>query len=508
MTPASQKIDSIGIVGGGTAGYLAALTLRTMLPLVRVTVVESSRIPVIGVGESTTPMMIELLHRVLGFDVSDLYAAVQPTWKLGTKLEWGRREIPSFNVPFGNIDLRKLRYHQAYPNRYSLHSLLMDQRRSIVFATGEQTGHRVLGGPLPYAYHIDNKLLLNFLRGKIRERGIEHLDAEISEVRTTPEHHEIASLHTTDGRTLRYDLYLDCSGFRSILLGTALRCPFVSFHSSLPTDRAVIGIADHGGEIKPYTLATTLRHGWRWTIPLRSEDHLGYVYASRFCSDDEAAAELRAATPNLQSVDEKIVKFRAGRHAQFWRGNVVGIGNAYAFVEPLHSTGLHMSVTEVLRLAEALRDQTEPAVARDNLNQTINARWDMLRWYLALHFPYHQQHDSAFWHHCRSELDLAGAEEYLEVYRRSGPIMEQPGHPLLERLNQDAVFSAANFDIVLMLLGVKPGGETALSAAEKQSYEQEWRINQVLLQKSLRQAEALKIVEDHPHLLNFSRWTG
>jgi tryptophan halogenase len=233
----------------------------------------------------------------------------------------------------------------------------------------------------------------------------------------------IRALILEDGRRLEADLFVDASGFRSELLGRALAEPSRSYDRSLFCDRAVIGGWPRTEEpIKPYTIAETMDAGWCWQIEHEHWINRGYVYASRFISDEEALAELLRKNPKIANVP-RVVKFRSFRHERFWIGNVVGIGNASGFVEPLEATALQVICVQTSTLADGLVDSMqEPTPTMiDFYNRYNTAQWDDIRDFLAVHYKYNRRLDTPFWRACHQETALCGADEIVRYYEENGP---------------------------------------------------------------------------------------
>jgi tryptophan halogenase len=484
-------MTNIGVIGGGTAGYFAAIALKRADPSRRVTLVESSKIPIIGVGEATTPPMLPFLHHVLGIDVVDFYARVQPTWKLGIKFEWGAR--PFFNYPFGEIDLVDALVHEDDLLACSLTSLLMARDRVPVFE--DVLGVDSALGQLRFAYHLDNRRFVAYLAEHARRAGVDYLDRTVTGVVVTPNGDAVDHLATQEGDPLRFDLFVDATGFRSLLIEGALASPYLPYDTTLYCDRAVVANVPHGGAIKPYTLAETMDAGWCWNIPQVDEDHRGYVYSSAFLDVDQAAAEMRRKNPGMS--DFWTVKFRSGRHRDFWLGNVVAIGNAYGFVEPLESTALHMVILEVLALGGELerwrRDGGEPDRAR--LSALVGDRWDYLRWFLGLHYRFNARLDTPFWQECRRRVDITGLDEWVDRFRAAGPLTAQG----VARDARDAVFGPRGVDIMLLGQGVPcplPAPRTPVEAWRRHREKQAR-----LLGRACPQARALEILRGRPDLL-------
>ena len=428
-------VRSVGIVGGGTAGYLAALALRKKVPGLAVTLIESPDLPIIGVGEATTPLLPQFLHVDLGLDVHTLFAEVRPTFKLGIRFLWGAPGDGDFNYPFGPVHLLEPAVYGepegADLRACSLQSLLMDAGAVGIYrTTGEAAEEKTswtgrLGTAA--AYHLDNERFVSYLKRRAAEAGIEHVEATLVETEMTDDGEggrEVIALVCGDGRRLSFDLYVDCSGFRSFLLERALESPWRSFESSLWTDRAVVAEMPHGGRIRPYTTAETMSAGWCWRIPHADADHKDYVYSSTFVSPEEAEAEMRRANPGMGEARE--VRFRSGRHEHFWRSNVVALGNAYGFVEPLESTALHLLIRQIGLLCGSFPLRRDDRSLSPLLNRRVGAWWDYLRWFLALHYRFNRRLDSPFWQAARSDVDVSHHAELLEAFRQRGPLSYDP----------------------------------------------------------------------------------
>jgi tryptophan 7-halogenase len=500
-TAAGRRL-SVGIVGGGTAGWLAALALRRRRPEVEVTLIESSAVPVIGVGEATTPLLPQLLHADLGLDAGDLFRHVRPTLKLGVRFDWGRPAAEpggAFNYPFGPLRLLEPAAWDGGVEAASLRSLLMTAGRVPAFVppAGPPGAPPELRFGTAVAYHLDNRPFVAWLRRQAAAAGVEPVDATVADVRLDTSGERVDELVAEDGRRFRCDLWLDCSGFRSLLMGNALGSPFDSFAASLFTDRALVAAAPldpDAAALPPYTHAATWDAGWCWSIPQRGEMHHGYVYASSHLSDDAAAAELARRLPAAGG--PRLVRFASGRRRHFVRGNVAALGNAYGFVEPLESTALHLVARQIGLLVRALPWRPDEADGRlALLNRTVGGWWDYLRWFLALHFRFNRRRDTPFWHACRAEADVSAWGELLEIYRRRGPLSADPTVAALFDA-PDPLWGAAGVDLLLLAQGV-PCALPAPAAGEA-AY-RAWRQTAgALAGRALPQRELLRRLDDEP----------
>jgi tryptophan halogenase len=486
---------TVGVVGGGTAGYFAALALKSRFPDLDVTLIESSSIPIIGVGEATTTLMPPFLHLDLGLDIVDLFRVVRPTFKLGIKFEWGPAGRGGFTYPFGEARPLDAFVFDGHIRAQSLTSLLMAGDRGPV-VRGTDGSPLSLLPDIKFAYHLENRSFVSYLAQAAAEAGIHHLDATIATVRAGAQ--GVGSLHTSDGRELRFDLYVDASGFRSLLVGAALESPFESFGSTLFCDRAIVATVPQPGPVRPYTTAETMDAGWCWRIPVGGEDHRGYVHASALLDEDAAVSEMRAKNPGMG--EPSVVRFRSGRHRHFWLGNTVAVGNAYGFVEPLESTALHMVIIELAYLLEALearREGRDEEAVQDRATQAIGAHWDYLRWFLGVHYRYNRRLDTPFWRAARTQVDVSGLADVLDRFRREGPWLEAnvKGFDV-----GDPAFGYSGM-MMLMLGQEVEGCHHARSTMGREAWRAMMARNDAVASSALPQEAALEALRANPAML-------
>ena len=401
---------------------MAALALKLKLPHLSVRVIHSSDLGIIGVGEGSTVVLTRFLHDYLRLHPAKFFEMAQPTWKLGLKFIWGPRD--SFHYTFGPGPAsyaqgasRPVGYFcDADMAHQDLHSVLMGQDK--VFQRSPR------GGPvvqMNVAYHFENEKFVRFLHDAARAAGVEVRDDKVVEV--IRGEGGVRSLRLASGQEAEADFFVDASGFVSALLGKALGEPFVSYASSLFNDRAVVGGWDRapGETIKPYTTCETMDAGWCWQIEHERRVNRGYVYCSAFIPDDEAEREFRAVCPRVGPT--RIVKFVSGRYERNWVKNVVAIGNASGFVEPLEATALGVIAMQCRLLADCLQESrcrpNDPM--RHCVNDFHRRNWDSVRRFLAVHYRFNARRDTPYWAHCRNETDLAGAGDVVEFYRWNGP---------------------------------------------------------------------------------------
>lgn len=417
----SQRIENVIILGGGSAGFIAALTLKRRLPHLQVTLLRSPDIGVIGVGEGTTAVFPRHFFEQLKLKPQQFYREAEPTWKLGIKFLWGPFDHFFYTFAY--------EYQNRYPDLSRNNGFFYEPsvgyagQISALMAHDKAFARRPDGLPQfhnHHAFHIENQKLVAWLEKVSREFGIEIRDVT---VRAEPGTDGIAALIIESGERIAGDLYVDCSGFRSELLGRALNEPFLGYDDTLFCDRAVIGGWARTDEpIKPYTVAETMDCGWCWQIEHEHWINRGYVYSSKFISDEAALKEFLGRNPKVSN-EPRVVKFRTGRYRRNWVGNVVGIGNAVGFVEPLEATALQVICVECMTLADSLIDSIcEPNPTLIELYNSYNAQaWDDIRDFLAVHYKFNTRLDNPFWRACREDTKLHGAEFLVRFYQENGP---------------------------------------------------------------------------------------
>lgn len=454
-----DEYQNVAIIGGGTAGYLTALLFKEKYPNMPVTLIESSKIPVIGVGEATTPEIRSFLFGVLKFSAHEFYEIVKPTWKLGIKFFWGLPGDYYFNYPFGWPDVKSSYVADGDINNSSLTATLMDQESSFVVAAKDGSGaqqYSTLSDELFYALHLDNVSFIKYLKIKAQEKGIIYIDDLIVGAERKADSDELAVVIGETGKRHIYDFYVDCTGFSSLLLEKTLKSEFISYNKSLFCDTAVVGNIPGVNKIKTYTYAESMDHGWCWNIPMRGEDHRGYVFSSAYCSIDEATDEFLRKNPEISNPG--IVRFKTGRHREICIGNVFAIGNSFAFVEPLESTGIHMIITEAKRLVNNFSELKGSPALRKKINTDINDNWDYLRDFLAIHYKFNKKFDTRFWKDCRALTDVSGIQDMIDLYHEIG-LLSCANKSLVRMINssiKDVIFGLVGFDVMMMGQGEIP----------------------------------------------------
>ena len=416
-------IENVLVLGAGSAGLIAALTLQMKLPQFRVRVLRSREIGVIGVGEGTTPSFPNHLFQELGIKTGSFYSKALPTWKIGIKFLWGPRG--RFDYTFTE-QLDSQWSDLPRPNGFYCDAQFRGVDLAAALVAHDKVWERNPNGGGPdiqgwHGFHIENQKLVDILEACAVETGVEIIDGTMSSAERGPE--GIAAIHLEDGRRLEADLFIDASGFRSELLGKALEEPFVSFDRSLFCDRAVVGGWERTTEpILPYTTAETMDAGWAWQIEHEHIVNRGYVFSSQAISDEAAAEEFRRKNPKVPK-DLRVVKFRSGFHRRAWVDNVLAIGNADGFVEPLEATALMVVCQQISNFVVHMEhcSLAPTATIRNVYNEMLEGTWNEIRDFLALHYKLNTLLDTPFWKHCREDTDMGGCADLLEFYAENGP---------------------------------------------------------------------------------------
>jgi tryptophan 7-halogenase len=415
-------IRDVLVLGAGSAGLIAALSLKKKIPQLRVRVVRSPEIGVIGVGEGTTANFPRFLFDFLGISRKRFYQLAEPTWKLGIRFLWGSRG--RFDYGFAQqLDSRWSDLPR--PNGYYCEEEFASVDVPTALMREGKVFHRQPDGSPDiqswHAFHIENKKFVDMLEIIARESGVEFIDGRV----TGAERGEkgVTAVHLEDGQRLEADFFVDASGFRSELIDRVLEEPFVSFGNTLFCDRAVVGGWERGEEpILPYTTAEEMDSGWAWQIEHEHHVNRGYVYSSQMISDDEAAAEFLRKNPKAPA-SPRVVKFRSGCYQRMWVDNVLAIGNAGGFVEPLEATALMIVCTHCQTLVDfLLHNELDPTPSmRDLYNELTHSSWLEIRDFLGLHYKANFSGQTPFWQHCREDTDLSRITELIQFYEENGP---------------------------------------------------------------------------------------
>ena len=430
-----RPIKRVVIVGGGTAGWIAAAALAKLLPShLDITLIESDAIGTVGVGEATIPQ-IRRLNGVLGLDENEFVRATQGTFKLGIEFNnWGHRGERYLHT-FGDagINLANLPFHQYWLRQqaegrednlwdYSLHQQAANRCR---FGRLDRVGNTNMTG-LAYAFHFDAGLYAAYLRKHAEANGVHRVEGKVVDVRLDAETGHIASVHLERGETLDGDLFIDCSGFRALLIGDALGVGYTDWSHWLPCNRAVAVPCERTDPLLPYTKATAHDAGWQWRIPLQHRTGNGHVFCDAYTDEDTATQTLLDTLDGAPTAEPRLLRFTTGRREQFWFKNCVSLGLASGFLEPLESTSIHLIQSNVSRLIELFPDTGFNPATIAEYNQSVATEYALIRDFLILHYHRTNRDDSEFWRHC-ANMDVPDTlKEKMALFAGSGHLRKDP----------------------------------------------------------------------------------
>ncbi len=429
-----MRIKSICILGGGTAGWMTAAALShkfKSLP-VSIRLVESDEIGIVGVGEATLPH-IRSFNQTLNIGEAELMKATEATFKLGIEfVDWGRvgdRYIHPFGdfgpvvngIPFHHFWLRgrSLGLTTRLAD-YSLPILLAEMGR---FRHPDKDPSRV-ESTFGYAYQFDASRYARFLRGFSEAKGVVRTEGKVVDVRQHPHSGFVESVTLDRGETISADLFVDCTGFRGLLIEQTLKTGYDDWSQWLPCNRAVAIPCETRGPLTPYTRATARQAGWQWRIPLQHRVGNGHVYCSDFISDDDATEVLLSNLEGAPLASPNKLRFVTGRRRRLWNKNVVAIGLSAGFLEPLESTSIHLIQEGITELIQLFPDsQFEPSDA-DEYNRRMNLNFERVRDFLLLHYVATQREDSEMWRHFRNLKLPDSLQEKITAWLTRGFIVK------------------------------------------------------------------------------------
>jgi tryptophan halogenase len=459
-----QPVKTIAIIGGGTAGWMAAAALaRKLGQTVQITLVESDEIGAVGVGEATIPPILNY-NKFLGLDENDFVRTTQATFKLGIELrDWGAIG-DVYHHPFGRfgVDFDDTPFHQHWlrqrelgdPGSIQLYSLPAVAARAGKFFRPVEDPRNILS-MLSYAFHFDASLYAAFLRTYSEARGVVRQEGKVVEVLQRPLDGFIQGVRLQSGAIIEADLFIDCSGFRGLLIEQTLEAGFDDWSHWLPCDRAVAAPSARSGEPEPFTRSTAREAGWQWRIGLQHRIGNGYVHCSQFISEDEATAVLLANLDGELLAEPRTLRFTAGRRRRTWIKNCVALGLAGGFLEPLESTSIHMIQSGVLRLLALFPDLSFDASQIDEYNRQTAAEYDRARDFIILHYHATTRDDAPLWDHVRAMDIPETLSRKLALFRSQGRFFREDGE----------LFSEHSWNAVMLGQGIQPRGYDPVARA-------------------------------------------
>lgn len=464
MTTSSESLPKkILIVGGGTAGWMAANLMAAcwLEQGFEITLIESPEIGIIGVGEGSTPQLKSFFD-FLGIQESEWMPACNATYKNGIRFNgWSKMpDCESYFHPFESeldkqtqtvffqqCDLRRNRIN-AYtnPTRFYVSAKLAELKLKPIAPKNFPV-------KMGYGYHFDSGLLGVFLRDKAKARGVQHISAKIEKTQLNTAG-EIASVHSAEGEIFSADLFVDCTGFGGLLLQKALQVPFIKFAENLFNDSAIAMPSAQGAVVATQTISTAMKFGWAWEIPLVNRNGNGYVYSSAFCTPDQAEVELRLKLGLLDSdVQARHLKMNVGRVERHWVKNCLAVGLSQGFIEPLEATALHIVQETLQGFIDAWELGGFTNVNQEKFNARINNRFEGVRDYIVAHYVCNSREDTDYWRANRQHETLSdNLKSVIETWISGGDMAS-----VLKARSMDKYYLPMSWYALLSGYGIYPG---------------------------------------------------
>jgi tryptophan halogenase len=456
----TDPIRKVVIVGGGTAGWMAAAALAKIMgsfPGMSIELVESEAIGTVGVGEATIPQIV-LFNDMLGIDENEFVRETHATYKLGIEFVDWTRPGHRYIHPFGHhgLDMMGIDFHHFWLKAQTLGdtSRLDDYAIGAVAAKAGRMAWPTPGNPksplskLGYAFQFDAGRYARYLRGRAERQGAVRTEGRIVGVERDGESGFVTAVVLESGARIEGDLFIDCSGFRALLIGQELGVPFVDWSQWLPCDRAAAIPCTLAGDREPLTRSTARPAGWQWRIPLQHRIGNGHVYCSAHMSDDEAIALLLANLDGEPLAEPNRLRFTAGHRARAWDKNVVALGLASGFLEPLESTSIHLVQTAIARLLALFPTRAFAQAEIDRFNQETEQEYVDIRDFLVLHYCATERDDTPFWNYCRTMELPEGLQDKLAMFRSAGRIFRE----------HNELFTESSWLAVMVGQGIRAGG--------------------------------------------------
>jgi len=443
-----SNIKNIVIVGGGTAGWMAAAAFARLLPHpdIKIRLIESEQIGTVGVGEATIPH-IKYFNELLGLQEDDFVKKTNATFKLGIEfVDWDKIG-KSYIHPFGEygLDMEGMNFHHFWMRHKALgHAESIDDYNLQIMAARAGKFQRpvsIANSPLSkiaYAFHFDAMLYARFMRGFAEARGVQRTEGKVINVQQNAETGFIESVDLESGENVPGELFVDCTGFFGLLIEKTLESGFEDWSDVLPCNRAVTIGCEKTAEPIPYTRSTAKSAGWQWRIPLQSRTGNGYVYCADHISDGEATETLLAGLDAKPIGDPRIIRFKTGVRKEPWKKNVLSLGLSAGFMEPLESTSIHLIQTAIARFMTHFPSKDFNQASIDYFNQRSHQEYKETRDFLILHYKSTERNDSSFWKYCKNMAIPDSLQQRIDLYKEMAHVYRD-GHELFGPVSWFAV---------------------------------------------------------------------
>ncbi len=494
----NAKVQHVAILGGGTAGWMCAAAFSELFKesALTITLIESEHIGSVGVGEATIPHLRYFNNR-LGIDEHEFIRRTHASYKLGIELiDWGQVG-ESYVHPFGDfggkVNDQDFLHYWLRARQEGATASLSDFSLPIAACKHNKFNYpsadpSSLLSNFSYAFQLDATAYAKFLREYSEKRGVKRLEGKVAQVHTGVDSGNVTRLELESGEQVTADFFIDCSGFRSLLLGQTLNAKFDDCSQWLPCDRAIAVPSEATtGELKPYTQAKALSAGWKWTIPLQHRTGNGLVYSSNFMGDDEAEALLLSEVAGEPIGPINLLNFKVGRRKQSWVKNCAAVGLSSGFLEPLESTGIYLIQAAIMLLVEHFPSSQDMDRPRQEFNRLMGMEYDRIRDFLILHYHATHRDDSDFWRYCRTMSIPDSLREKIESFRHIGYIDQY----------QQGLFQLPSWHAVMVGQGIIP--EAYHPLADTLSSQE---LERLLTQRRQGVRQAVGSMPSHRQVLN------
>jgi tryptophan 7-halogenase len=458
----AEPVRNVVIAGGGAAGWMAAAALSRMLPMdvTRIILVESEEIGIVGVGEATIPA-IKTFNAMLGIDENEFVARTQGSFKLGIEFEGWLREGEAYLHPFGAYgqDINGVKFHhfwlklQQQGFAVPINEFNMSAVAARHFRFERPDSHPAsAASALDYAYHFDAGLYARLLRDYAEQRGVLRHEGKIARVEQRDSDGYISALIMEDGAAIDGELFIDCTGFRALLIEEKLGSGYEDWSHWLPCNRALAVPTARTEPLLPYTRSTARKAGWQWRIPLQHRTGNGLVYCNDYLSDDEAASILTGNLDAEMLAEPRPLRFVTGRRKLAWNKNCIALGLAGGFLEPLESTSIHLIQAGISKLLALFPDKSFNGRERDEYNRLTALQWEQIRDFLILHYKLNERTEP-FWQRCATMEIPESLQRKIDLFAGRGRLFRY----------EDELFSDTNWTAVMIGQGLIPSGYDPLA---------------------------------------------
>lgn len=445
----NKAIKNVVIAGGGTAGWMAAASLSKLLgKAINVTLVESDDIPTVGVGEATIPTL-HIFHSLLGINEAEFMAATNATFKLGISFENWRDVNKDYIHSFGFLG------QDCWACGFQ-HFWLKGLQKGMVSEIGDYCPEHLASREgrfavlanqdLNHAYHLDAGLYAKFLQKIAFKHGCERIEGKIDKVNLDEQTGNIKSLHLGNGKVVEGDLFIDCTGFRGLLIEDALHTGYDDWSHYLPCDSAIAVQTETVGKPVPYTRSIARDAGWQWRIPLQNRTGNGFVFCSKYMTDEEAKKTLLENVEGKLLNEPRVIKYKTGARRKHWNKNCIAIGLASGFIEPLESTGIHLFQKAIVRLMQMFPSQGINQADVDEYNGQTKREADNIRDFIILHYHLTERRDTPFWRYCATMPIPDSLAHRMKLFKESGRVFKKA----------DDLFGETSWVQVMMGQGLMP----------------------------------------------------